>query len=127
MIYKVLSDIVIVVHFLWILFLIFGGYVGRKHKKVRLFHISGLGFALFIQGFDLYCPLTYLEIYLKKRHFPEDIYAGSFIIHYLERLIYIQISHSTVLILTFLVVGINLFLYLRLFKHRLKRSESGFV
>lgn len=113
MIYKVLADIVVFVHFLWILFLIFGAFFGRKNRLIKIFHISGLAFAFVIQLFDWYCPLTHLEFWLRAKHNPALTYSSSFIIHYLEKLIYIEIPSYLILILTILLCGFNAWIYIR--------------
>lgn len=113
MLYKVLADVVVFLHFLWIVFLFLGALWGVRHKGVRIFHLSGLVFAFVIQIFDWYCPLTHLEVWLRSKHSPGLTYAGSFIIHYVEKLVYIEISRFTVLILTILLCGLNAWLYLR--------------
>jgi len=111
--YKILADIVVVTHFLWILFLFFGALLGRKNGALKIFHLSGLAFAFIIQVFDWYCPLTHLEVWLRSQHNPNLIYTGSFIIHYVERIIYIDLSRSLVFIFTIFLVGFNIWFYLR--------------
>ncbi len=113
MLYKILADIVVLVHFLWILFLIFGAFLGVGNKAIKNFHISGLVFALVIQIFGWYCPLTHLEVWLRAKHNPSLAYAGSFIIHYVERFIYIEISPCLIFVLTLLLIGFNIWFYLR--------------
>jgi hypothetical protein len=111
--YRILADIVVLVHFLWILFLFFGALWGRKVKAVKIFHLSGLAFALIIQIFDWYCPLTHLEVWLRSKHSPDFTYAGSFIIHYMEEIVYIELSRLLVLILTVALCGFNGWFYLK--------------
>lgn len=113
MYYKILADIVVFIHFFWIVFLIFGAFLGAKNRAIKIFHISGLAFAFVIQIFDWYCPLTHLEVWLRGRHEPTLAYAGSFIIHYVERIIYIELSRWTVFALTLFLVGFNFWFYLR--------------
>lgn len=113
MIYKILADAVVLVHFLWIVFLFFGAFWGVKNKVAKIFHLSGLGFALIIQIFDWYCPLTYLEVWLRSKHSPSLLYAGSFIIHYVEKVVYIDISRFVVFVFTILLCGLNAWLYFR--------------
>jgi hypothetical protein len=112
MIYGLLADGVVALHFLWIMFLIFGGIWGRKHRTVRMVHIAGLAFALLLNIFGWYCPLTYLEVWLREIQDPSQVYAGSFIGHYLEKLVYIQLPPGTILFLTILIVLFNGWLYL---------------
>jgi hypothetical protein len=111
MIYGLLADGVVGLHFLWIIFLILGGIWGRKQLVVRIVHIAGLVFALLINIFNCYCPLTYLEVWLRKRQVHPLGYSGSFVGHYLEKLIYIQLPPGTILVLTILLVLFNGWLY----------------
>jgi len=113
MLYKVLADIVVLIHFLWIVFLFFGAFWGIKNKVAKIFHLSGLAFAFIIQIFDWYCPLTHLEVWLRSKHSPFLTYAGSFIIHYVEKIVYIEISRFLVLVFTILLCGLNAWIYLR--------------
>ena len=112
MLYKLLADGVVLFHFLWILFLIFGGFWGRKYRGVRLVHLPALFFAAWVELFDWYCPLTHLEVWLRRKQGAELGYAGSFISHYLERLIYLDVDRWVVVALTLLLCGMNGWLYL---------------
>jgi len=111
--YKILADIVVIIHFLWILFLVSGAFPGVKNKAIKIFHISGLVFAFVIQIFGWYCPLTHLEVWLRAKHDPSLAYAGSFIIHYMEGFIYLEIPAWLVFSLTLLLIGFNVWFYLR--------------
>jgi len=112
MLYKIIADIVVSVHLLWILFLIFGALWGRRNSTVRIIHISGLAFAMIIQVFDWYCPLTDLEVLLRSKHNPALSYTGSFIIHYVEKIVYIELSRELIFALCIILCGINAWLYL---------------
>lgn len=112
MLYKVLADIVVFVHLLWIVFLIFGAYWGIRNKKVKLIHISGLLFAVILQVFNWYCPLTHLEAWLRSKHDPALSYTGSFIAHYMEKIVYIDLSRPLIIGLIILLVAINSWLYM---------------
>lgn len=111
--YKILADITVLIHFLWIVFLFLGGLWGRRNRFIKIFHLSGLAFALVIQLFDWFCPLTHLEVWLRTKHHPDLAYAGSFIIHYLERIVYLEISRTVVFLFTLLLIVFNLWIYLR--------------
>jgi hypothetical protein len=111
MLYKVLADIVVFVHFLWILFLIFGGLIGIRIRTVKIAHVAGLIFAALIQVTGWYCPLTDLEVWLRERQSPGAAYGGSFIIHYLEKIIYVQVPGVVIIFLTILLCLFNVRLY----------------
>jgi hypothetical protein len=113
MFYRILADIVVLIHFLWIVFLVSGAFFGIKNRAVKIFHVSGLVFALIIHIFNWYCPLTHIEVWFRARHDPALTYKGSFIAHYAERLIYIDLSPFWLLLLTVFICGFNAWFYLR--------------
>ena len=80
---------------------------------MRYIHLPGLVLAFFVEVFDWYCPLTHLEVWLRRRQLPAGGYMGSFIAHYLERLIYIDLSRRLIVILTILLLAMNCVIYLR--------------
>jgi hypothetical protein len=110
---KILADFVVLVHFLWIVFLFLGAIWGSKHKAVKITHFSGLLFAILIQVFGWYCPLTHFEFGLRSKHDPALAYAGSFIVHYVEQIVYIELSRPLILVLTVFLLGFNAWFYLR--------------
>ncbi|MBM4135436.1 MAG: DUF2784 domain-containing protein [Nitrospira sp.] len=117
MLYRLAADGVVLVHFLWIVFLIIGAFIGKKYRAVKIFHVAGLGFAVIMQIFGWYCPLTYLEIWLRQKHDPSLSYSGSFIIHYIEKIVYIELSPWIIFILTLILVSISAYLYFVRSKH----------
>jgi hypothetical protein len=112
--YAIAADIVVTIHFLWILFLVFGAWGGVRHRVVRTMHLAGLAFALALQLFGWFCPLTHLEVWLRARQAPADAYAGSFIGHYLERTIYLDVPVPLLTAATILLVAFNLTVYGRM-------------
>lgn len=113
MLYKFLADMVVLIHFLWILFLILGVLWGRRNKLVKIFHLSGLTFAFIIQILNWYCPLTHLEVWLRSKHASSLTYTGSFIIYYVERIVYVELSRYLVILFTLFLCGLNLWIYLK--------------
>ena len=109
--YRILADVVVLIHFLWILFLFLGALWGIKSKAVRIFHLAGLAFAFVIQVFGWYCPLTYLEVWLRSRHNASLTYTCSFVIHYVEQIVYMELSRYLIFVLTLVLCGLNLWLY----------------
>jgi len=113
MIYKILADLTVVLHLAWIVFLFIGAFWGVRHRWVKGFHLFALGFASLIQTLDWYCPLTHLEAFLRSSHNPSMSYAGSFIIYYLEQVVYLQAPPYVIAIGTILLCGVNLLVYFR--------------
>jgi len=112
-VFSILADIVVFIHFLWIVFLIIGAIFGVRCLVAKIIHIAGLAFSIIIQTFGWYCPLTHLELWLRIRHEPMQTYTGSFIIHYVEQTLYMEISRRNVFIITILLVIFNIWIYWR--------------
>jgi hypothetical protein len=114
--YRLTADLIVLLHFFWIIFLIFGAFIGRRYRLVKFLHLGGIGFALFIQLSGWYCPLTYLEVWLRKMHDPSGGYQGSFIINYVQRLVYIELSADIIKIATIFLVFMSICIYLYNYK-----------
>jgi hypothetical protein len=110
--YKLLADLVVILHFLWILFLVFGALWGTRRVTVRILHLSALVFALIIQAFDWYCPLTHFEVWLRSMHDPDLVYSGSFIIRYIEKIVYVEVPRMVIILCTVFITGFNILIYL---------------
>ncbi len=89
-----LVDIAIVVHFLWILFLVFGFVFALKGSRIAYVHLGGLVFALGLNALGWYCPLTHLENYLRSLHEAHSAYSTSFIARGLEKFVYPDIPEN---------------------------------
>ncbi len=111
MTYLLLADIAVLVHTSWTLFLVIGAYWGVRLKWVRIVHLVGLAYAAITIPFDLPCPLTTLELYLRSRHGPHLAYPGHFIIHYASKILHIRLPFYFIEICTFLICIFNLWLY----------------
>lgn len=120
------ADIVVLVHLVWIMFLIAGAYWGRRFRTVRIVHLAGLGFAIVSQVFGWYCPLTHLEVWLRE-HQGLAAYPGSFIAHYAEKLVYIEIPPVVVFILTIGLIGIQVLIYMTTFKESGNLQSGSFA
>ncbi len=115
MLARIIADIVVVVHLFWILFLIAGPYWGRKHRPVRVLHVAGLAFAVISQLAGWYCPLTYLEVWLRQRQHPAQAYPGSFLAHYAERLVYVELPPAVIFLATVALVLVQAWFYRKTF------------
>lgn len=119
MVYKLLSDLVILLHFLWIIFILFGFLVAFKYFKVSFVHMAGLVFTLILNLGGWYCPLTYLEKYLHTLYEPQLHYADSFITNNLRKLIYLELDVLYLRMGAIAWVGINMGGYVLLVRRRI--------
>lgn len=123
MIYKVLASSVILLHFFWILFIIFGAFFAIKRPWIAWVHVGGLLFSLLLNFLGLYCPLTYLENYLHSFHDIQSRYSGPFIVTYLEVLIYPDLPERYIRGLEILFASLYIIFYAYLAKkHHILRK-----
>ena len=113
MFYQYAADIVIVIHFLWIAFVILGFpvFLWLNSARWRLIHLAAVIWMVLMQLTRSICPLTHLEAWLKSEGQGAEVYSGKFIIETLERLIYVdnvtleKITCATGVYLTLIVLS----------------------
>ena len=87
MLYRLLADLVVVVHLAFIVFVAVGALLAWRWPWVVIPHVPSLMWAVAIVtvGFD--CPLTPLEKALRRRA-GEEGYTGGFVDRYVEGVVY---------------------------------------
>ncbi len=78
---------------------------------VMAIHGAGLVFAIVSQIFGWYCPLTHLEVWLAEKQGAARAYPGSFIAHYAEKLVYIDVPPALIFVLTLILITANAWIY----------------
>jgi hypothetical protein len=111
MLYRLLADLCVLFHFLWILFIVFGIVFALKGSRLAWLHLGGLLFSLLLNILGWYCPLTYLENYMLMSCGAGGTYAGSFIIRYLTPIIYPDMPEMVIRIGGVFFVFLNLVVY----------------
>ena len=113
-----LADLVLIVHSLFIVFVIFGGLFVLKWHKVMWIHIPCAIWGVLIEFFGWICPLTYLENYLRELA-NINRYETSFIQHYLLPVIYPPgLTVDIQILLGVFVIVMNLVIYLIVWHYR---------
>jgi hypothetical protein len=108
----VAADAVVILHLLWIVFLILGALPGRRWLWVKWTHLASLAFSLALQAFGWICPLTHLEAWLRKLGGAQP-YEGTFIRHYVEPIVYAGIPRAVLFTGTLIIVALSWSLYRR--------------
>jgi Protein of Unknown function (DUF2784) len=83
----VAADAVVVVHLLFIGFVVFGSLLTWRWPNVASVHVPVAVYGALVEFIGFTCPLTPLENYLRHRA-GETGYRRGFIEHYLVRVIY---------------------------------------
>ncbi|MGD1082391.1 MAG: DUF2784 domain-containing protein [Candidatus Sulfotelmatobacter sp.] len=120
--YSVLASSVLGLHLLFILWVIFGALVARSRTLLRWVHITCLIWGILIEILPWPCPLTLLENWLESRAGVEP-YQGGFLLHYLDAMVYPNISPVVLTIAGLAVCSLNLALYARVFLRGRSRSQ----
>src|SRR6185369_17363165 len=116
--YSVLADLVLLVHALFVLFVIFGGAAVLRWRRLAWLHLPAALWGVAIELGGWICPLTYLENRYRRLG-GEAGYYGSFIERYLEPLLYpLGLTQHSQMILGLAAFFINLAIYARLWRHR---------
>ena len=85
--YRVLADVVVLFHLLFVAFAVAGGLLAFRHPRVVWLHLPALAWAAFVEFTGRICPLTPLENHLRSAGGAAG-YSGGFIEHYLLPLLY---------------------------------------
>ena len=87
MVFSLAADMVVLVHALFVLFVVAGGVAVIRWPWLAWLHIPAAVWGALIELGGGVCPLTFLEVRF-RRLAGEAGYAGGFIEHYLVPLIY---------------------------------------
>jgi hypothetical protein len=109
-IYSALATSVLFLHALFILWVIFGALLTRSRPILRWLHISCLVWGILTELLPWPCPLTVLESWLERSAGVEPE-QGGFLLHYLDKLVYPDISPTMLTVVAVIVCALNLGFY----------------
>jgi hypothetical protein len=106
-----LADLVVGVHFLFVLFVVLGGLLVLRWPRLAYLHIPAALWGAAIEFAGWICPLTPLESWLRRQAGSAG-YSGGFIEHYILPVLYPSaLSRDVQLVLGFVVIAVNLTIY----------------
>jgi hypothetical protein len=117
--YRALTEITIVAHLAFIVFVVAGGILARRHGWLIPVHVAALIWAVYAEvSSGIVCPLTALENFFASRA-GITTYRGDFVAHYLVPVIYQEgLPLDWQYALAAVVVGLNVFIYVSLLMRR---------
>jgi len=87
MIWSLLADSLVILHFAFTAFVIFGGFLTWRWPRIAFVHLPALAWGWWVEVSHSICPLTPWENHL--RHLGGEAgYQGGFLAHYLMRVLY---------------------------------------
>jgi Protein of Unknown function (DUF2784) len=113
-VYRGLATGVLLLHAIFILWVVFGAFFTRSRPVLRWLHIASLGWGILTEVSPWPCPLTTLEDWLESQAGVQP-YQGGFLLHYLDALVYPNISGRVLTIAGVAVCVFNLAVYARRF------------
>jgi hypothetical protein len=120
----ILADAVLVLHGLFIAWVVLGGLVVLRWPRLAWLHLPAAAWGVWIELSGGICPLTPLEQRLRQAA-GEAGYSGGFIEHYLGGLIYpAGLRRSTQVMLAGIVLTINLVAYAVLWRRHTRAGTS---
>lgn len=87
MLYRILADLTLILHLLFILFVLLGGLLVLWQRRIAWLHLPVAGYGVLVEWVGWLCPLTPLEVRFRLLA-GQAGYTGGFIEHYLVPLIY---------------------------------------
>lgn len=105
--YSALAIFVLLLHAMFILWVVFGALLTRSRPVLRWLHIASLVWGILTELLPWPCPLTSLENWAEGKARVEP-YHGGFLLHYLDKLVYPDISVTVLTAAGVLICALNL-------------------
>ena len=123
MIYSLLADLAVLLHFSFVLFVVLGGFLVLRRSRYIWLHLPAAVWGALIEFQGWICPLTHLENRW-RRAAGERGYEGGFIEHYLMPVLYPDgLTQNVQMVLGLLVIAINVAIYVGVFVKRKRVGE----
>jgi hypothetical protein len=123
-VFYVLACAVLVVHALYIGWVIFGAALTRRRPLLAWFHIGCLLWGIWIEVGPWPCPLTNAENWLEVRAGIQP-YQGGFLLHYLDKFVYPDIPPVLLIVVAVVVAIVNVGIYVRRFLRARQKKHSS--
>jgi Protein of Unknown function (DUF2784) len=128
MTYRLLADLTVGLHLLFILYVLGGGLLIWRSRRFAIPHLTCVAWGVYIELVpDTVCPLTPLENHLLRRA-GESGYSDGFVEHYLLPILYpANLTSEVQWVLAGLVVLVNTLVYGLAWSRRRRRlpGRSG--
>jgi hypothetical protein len=123
-VYSLIADTIVIIHFLFILFVVSGGALVFRWPKLAWVHLPSVLWGALVELRGWICPLTPLENYFRSLA-GNNLYSEDFIEKYLLPIIYPEkITASLQEILGIGVILVNVMIYYGVIKKYRKRLSD---
>jgi hypothetical protein len=123
--YPLLADLVLIVHFAFVVFVLWGGLLVLKWRWIAWLHLPAAVWGTVVEFTGWICPLTPLENRLHEQG-GEAPYRSDFIAEHLLPLLYPEdLTHNVQLLLGTGVVVLNAAVYWGLWQMQMRRVSRN--
>ena len=113
--YEITANLILIIHLIFILFVVFGALLFFVSTKIIFIHIPAIIWGSYIELTNSICPLTYLENWLLQKA-NLTTYSDSFIQNYLVPIVYpVNLTKDIQLYLGIALIVINIVIYAFIF------------
>ena len=124
MLYGLLADLTVLVHFAFVLWVVLGGLLVLRRPWLAWLHVPAAIWGAAIEFGGWICPLTPLELRLRDLA-GEAGYTGGFVEHYILPVLYpTGLTREVQIALGLVVLVVNVTVYVMVIR-RLTESRSG--
>lgn len=133
-VYLLAADGILLLHALFVVFVVLGlilifigwarAWSWVRNPWFRLIHLGAIGIVVVQSWLGVICPLTTLEMYLRSRA-GDEVYAGSFISHWLQILLYYEIPLWVFAVAYTMFGTLAVISWVRVRPHRFTRSRQA--
>jgi hypothetical protein len=107
---RILAALVLTIHLAWIIFVVVGALFTRGRPWLTGFHLASLIWGILVEVGPWPCPVTLLEQHLETLA-GMHAYTGSFLVHYLDAIVYPNLPVGLIIACGVAVCCLNLLVY----------------
>lgn len=127
MVYRIVADLVVILHLAFVAFVLFGGLLALRWRRVVWVHLPAAVWGAVVEFSGWICPLTPLEIWLRMQG-GKSGYRSDFLEHYALPLLYPSgLTREVQVALGAVVLAVNLATYGWIWRRtvRVKRLQAA--
>lgn len=124
MLYQLFGDVVVLLHFAFVVFVLLGAFLTLRWPRVMAIHLAAVLWAAMVEFAGWICPLTPLENWLRGMAGGGD-YRSDFIARYLFPVLYPEgLTREVQIVLGLLVIVLNVGAYGWVLRSRRQRRKD---
>jgi len=125
MFYTLAADVIVLLHFGFVIFVVAGGLLVFQWRWIALLHLPSMLWGVLLEFRGWLCPLTPLENSLREAS-GHSGYSGGFIEHYILPVLYpVELDRNMQIAIGSIVIVINVAVYGWLIWRLKNRSKTG--